>query len=242
LAVAFCGATDNGPYLDEMVDRAWDAVQSAASLEEAGKLIASSIKTSHKEFGQIYQPGFQPQAELIYGVRINGESELFHAYGPAITKQSKYVSGGIGSYMVDFLVARMYRNVLSLRECIILAAYVLLQTKEHVEGCGGDSHVAILPNEGVFGLIDNGRTDAVTNLLEAGDIEIGKTLLSYADVNLSNERVEEAIHRALSVSLIARRAEVENLKSNEEFWANFTGIGLNEFGLLDPAIKRKAQE
>ena len=29
LAVAFCGATNNGPFLDEIVDRAWRGVQAA---------------------------------------------------------------------------------------------------------------------------------------------------------------------------------------------------------------------
>jgi hypothetical protein len=242
LAVAFCGATDNGPFLDEIVDKAWEAVQEASSLKEAEQLIGQSIKDSHREFGQIYQPGYLPHAELIYGIKIKNETALFHAFGPAITKQSGHVSGGIGSYMVDFLSSRMFTGLLSIRQCVILAAYVLFQTKEHVDGCGGESHIAVLPNVGTFGLVDAGRTRALTNLLEMGDVEIGKTLLQFADIDLSSTDVKKAVNNALATALIPRETEIENQKENERWWEEFTDIGINELGLLDSEKRRSNGE
>ncbi len=47
LAVAFCGATNNGPFLDEIVDRAWRGVQAATSLDQACDLINRSLKRSY---------------------------------------------------------------------------------------------------------------------------------------------------------------------------------------------------
>src|SRR5438874_12034650 len=57
LAAAFCGAGDNGPFIDKIVETAWEDAQTATSLDEACEEIEKSIKNIYREFGQIYQPG-----------------------------------------------------------------------------------------------------------------------------------------------------------------------------------------
>src|SRR5580692_11038029 len=49
LAVAFCGATDNGPYLDMLVDEAWESAKGATSFADACSLIKQSIKDTYRE-------------------------------------------------------------------------------------------------------------------------------------------------------------------------------------------------
>ena len=71
-------------------------------MEEVCENIKKSIKKSYRDFGRIYQPGCCPTAEVIYGVKIDGESKLFYANGPAINENPSYASGGVGRIMVEF--------------------------------------------------------------------------------------------------------------------------------------------
>lgn len=94
LALAMCGAGDS-PFVDKVASRAWDALRGVADIYEASDAVESMIKETYREFGEIYQPGSFPQAELIYGITIGGQSRLFQASGPLVNEKS-YASSGIG--------------------------------------------------------------------------------------------------------------------------------------------------
>lgn len=140
LAAAFCGSSNQGPFVDKLISNAWESAQLATSLDEACRDIEASIKGTYQEFGKIFQRGYCPSAELIYGVKMHGSSKLFSAYGPIVSDKTTYHSSGAGVHMANFLASRMYTEHLTLRQCVILAAYILYQSKEHVEGCGGERH------------------------------------------------------------------------------------------------------
>lgn len=242
LAVAFCGATDNGPFLDEIVDRAWEDAQAATSFDEACEEIKRSIKNSYKEFGRIYQRGYCPSAELIYGVKMHGYTKLFYGLGPAITERGNYAAGGQGIYMANFLSERLYQEHLSLRQCVILAAYVLFQCKEHVDGCGGDSHIAVLGDSGRSGRLYAGRVNALTELLKHGDQEVGRILMEYCDHSVSNIDFRSSA-RGIIESLVHMR-ESERLEriNVEKFWLELFGKKLDDLGLPFPESKQKPTE
>jgi hypothetical protein len=179
LAAAFCGAGD-GPFVDLLVEEAWKVAQDAADLDDACNRIIVAIKDTYREYGQIFQPGSCPSAELLFGVKMGNDSRLFAATGPVVNEKKGYTSSGAGYYLADFLSARMYKDYLPLHTCVILAAYILFQTKEHVDGCGGDSHIAILRNEGISGQVSVKHIEALTKLLQRADREVGDILLATA--------------------------------------------------------------
>ena len=52
--------------------------------------------------------------ELIYGVKMHGDSKLFSSQGPIVNEKRSYGSVGAGYYMADFLATiRDYRRILS---------------------------------------------------------------------------------------------------------------------------------
>ena len=236
LAVAFCGATTNGPFMDEIMDSAWKNVQTATSFEEACESIKTSIKRSYKEFGEIYQPGYCPEAELIYGVKMQGQSRLFDALGPAVNEKSGYASGGIGSYLADFLVSRMYESHLSIRQCVIIAAYVLFQTKEHVNGCGGDSHIAILRNKESSGTLHWKRVEILTNLLEQADKDLGKVLIRHADLRLNQQQFTQQSRETIDLLATLREHDRKELQLWENKWLGLlTDLPTDDLGLPLPS-------
>ena len=228
LAVAFCGATSNGPFVDEIVDRAWEEVQSATNLGEACDLIKQSIKHSFREFGQIYQPGYLPEAELIYGVKMDGYSRLFYSLGPAVNEKKECATGGIGAYMADFVTSRMYRHTLKLRQCIILAAYVLFQAKEHVSGCGGESHIAVLRNDDTSGIVEARHVEMITRLVQEADSEVSDILMRYANLGLAKEEFLRSSQALLQRLADTREHERKALNEWNEMWERLFQVRLRD--------------
>lgn len=210
IAAAFCGATNNGAFVDKLVDVAWNEAQQASSLDEACLRIEKSIKHTHQEFGQIYQPGYLPDAELVYGVKMHGKCRLFHALGPVVNEEQKQASGGIGSYMADFLSSRM--TPVTIRQLIILAAYVLFQTKEHVDGCGGDSHIAVLPHAGEAKLLTFREVEYFTKMVECADHYLADLILSCSDLDMSEKQIKDSSRLALSLIKVYRKGYKRDLK------------------------------
>jgi hypothetical protein len=69
LMIAVAGAGD-GPFIDKIIERAWEDVSIASSFDEACAEMEKSIKAIHKEYGQIFQPGYMPQVEMVYGIKM----------------------------------------------------------------------------------------------------------------------------------------------------------------------------
>ena len=81
LMIAMAGAGD-GPFMDKIVERAWDDSQSAQSFGDACRLIERSIEATYTHYGTIFQPGYIPMTEIVYGVKMQGQSKLYTAIGP----------------------------------------------------------------------------------------------------------------------------------------------------------------
>jgi len=214
LAAAFCGAGD-GPFIDKLVEEAWKAAENSTSLDEACVNIKGSIEYQHEKFAKIYQPGFLPETQLIFGVKMDGDSRLFTSLGPVVNEKQGYDSGGVGYYMADFLAGRMYKDHLTVRQCVILAAYILYQAKEHVEGCGGDSQIVVLRERESSGHVDWRRVEAITKLLEHADHEIGELLLRSANLDIEDKELKESIDLSVYFLDLFRQNEKDSLEKSE---------------------------
>jgi 20S proteasome alpha/beta subunit len=234
LAVAFCGAADDGAFVDKLVANAWEDAQTGTNLDEVCLLIEESIKHTYREYGQIFQTGYCPGADLIYGVKMFGSSKLFSASGPIVNEQQRFYSAGAGYYMADFLASRMYHDSMSLRQCVILGAYILYQAKEHVEGCGGDSHIAILRDHGVSGKVDWVSIEAINKMVRWEDIDLGRLMLDTADLEITKEEFLEKA-KILTESASGMR-EMERADYNATRLHQRHGIGWMLNGEKEPEI------
>lgn len=215
LALAICGAGD-GPFIDKIASQAWDAVRHVSNIWEASERVESMIKESYREFGQIYQTGACPQVELIYGITKGGDSRLFQAMGPVIN-ETTYASNGIGYYLADFLTTRMRGDAwLTMRQTVILAAYILLQAKEHVEGCGGDSHIAVLRESESSGMVDFRLIQHLTEYLKSADHCTGEMLLTAADFSLSDSDASDGISSSVDLLKFMRAEEIKRLEEHRK--------------------------
>jgi 20S proteasome alpha/beta subunit len=220
LAAVFCGATDNGPFLDELIHETWDAVQQAKSFAEACRTAKEAIQEHYRKFGAIYQVGCCPTAELLYGIKMDGQSSLFSALGPSVNENDGYATGGIGCHLANFLIDRMgyESDWMTLRQCLIIAAYVLFQTKQYVDGCGGETQIAILQISGPSGKVNHCLVDWITSLVCAADEQLGHALLTSADLSIDHVKFRENMESIVEVLAIAREYEREKIDKFRKFW------------------------
>jgi hypothetical protein len=121
---------------------------------------------------------------------------------------------------VDFLAGRMYRSHLNVYQCAILAAYVLFQAKEHVEGCGGDSQVAVLREDGASGTVDWKRVEVMTELLKYVDYGASKLLVHSANLALTEDELKKRFALALSLLQTQRENAIQEMRE----WESLAGI------------------
>jgi hypothetical protein len=112
---------------------------------------------------------------------------MFSADGPIVNEKQEYEAWGAGYYMADFLKKRMYSNSLNIRQCAILAAYVIFQAKEHVDGCGGETHIAVLRNDGTSGLFDRHHIEELTEMLGWQDEVLAHFLVYASDTETDSK-------------------------------------------------------
>jgi hypothetical protein len=206
LMVAFAGAGE-GPFIDKLVSRAWEDAQIGTNIEEVSNDIEKSIKETYKEYGGIYQPGYCPQVTLLYGVKMHDKSLLFRADGPVVNEKDTYDCAGTGLYLSNFVCSRMYRENLTLQQATILAAYVLFQAKEHVEGCGGQSHVAVLKNEGGSGMADD--LHGIDRQIGLIDKNVERTILSAADLTIDETKFSSDLSSFINFMTLTRRMHAD---------------------------------
>jgi 20S proteasome alpha/beta subunit len=228
LAVAFCGAGDNGAFIDRLVQNAWEDAQLGTNAKQVCEIIQNTIESTYKKYKEIYGAGCCPMVDLVYGVKMSNECRLFSASGAVVNERESYDSFGAGQYMADFLKNRMYNRYLNLRQCAILAAYILFQAKEHVDGCGGESHIAILRGNGPSGMISQIKTNALTKLLGISDYHMSTLLLDYADIELPYRSLAEMNQTAIQIIESARTSTVDELDQHEKHMAAISGSGKTE--------------
>jgi hypothetical protein len=244
LAVAFCGAGD-GPFIDKLVTNAWEEASVATSLDEACEVIERSIKDTYREFGGIYQVGMCPEVQLIYGAKMHRGSRMFSAVGPIVNEKDGYDCAGTGHYMANFLASRMYETNLSVRICVILAAYVLFQCREHVDGCGGESHIAVLREDESSGRVNWKRVEAITELLSQSDHDLGELLLKAADLNVTDKELSDSVAFTCGLLGTFRRNQRRELRDWQEMVESYVTtegepeIRTDDLGL--PALPSDAQ-
>ena len=119
----------------------------------------------------------------------------------------------------------------------MLAAYILFQAKEHVDGCGGESHIAVLRETESSGRIDARNVEAITKLLEHADRETGRMLLATANFGISEAEFKKEIAESVNWLEDFRHRNVSELAESMEFWRDlersmFGGeISRDAFGL-----------
>jgi 20S proteasome alpha/beta subunit len=95
-------------------------------------------------------PFAPPNFELLLGVWCGAEWCLYTVYPDGVAgREEGYASMGSGSAFAEYLLARLYRDDLTLEEAIRVAVYVIEEVKKVDLHCGGPTHVVGVTKDGV---------------------------------------------------------------------------------------------
>jgi 20S proteasome alpha/beta subunit len=213
-----------GPWIDKLTTVMWDAVQDATNLDEGCDKIEETIKSRYQE----YEPLIDVvNTEMIYGVGASGATRLFHAYGPVVNEVNLRTSGS-GQPIADFLL-RHFNYGMHITNAMVMAVYVLYCAKQHADGCGGDSHIAILQNNGQSYLLDAVHVGGMERVLERTST-LADLLLMLAGNPISTPESIRNAAPVLADDIIAELSKVSDLPSIKELLAKLEGLNKRAIG------------
>lgn len=138
----------NGPYIDTMTERLRYSFGTTQS-KEYPKGMTDEFRTVHSAFYTEavlpfaqYQPYERPDYELLFGCSTVNSHLLWYSHKLTLNQvQAGYRAVGIGANAAESLLSKFYVMNLPLKVAIALAAYVIYEVKNSVEGCGFETDV-----------------------------------------------------------------------------------------------------
>ncbi len=207
MAVAGSGL---GPSIDKVTTQMWEAIQEATSLDEACLKAENAIKDFYREYRELTE---LDNDELIYGIGASGATRLFHAWGPVVNETNRRASG-YGQAVADFLL-RHFRDTTHITNAMSWAIYILYSAKTHADYCGGDTHCAVLQNDGQNYLLKPDHIKAMENVFEKTSETTDTMLMLVANPLFDAEAIKVAT-AALSQKIASYLGELSAVKSIPE--------------------------
>jgi hypothetical protein len=139
----------NGPYIDSMTSRlqyafgskVWDWIDREEMTEKFRADHAAFYSEAVLPFAA-YQPYERPDYELLFGCSIVTKHHfLWYSHKLTLNRVEGFRAVGVGASTAESLLKKFYVARLPLKVAISLAAYVVYQVKNSVEGCGFETDV-----------------------------------------------------------------------------------------------------
>jgi len=216
IGMAIAGA-GFGPSIDKLTTSMWDAVQDATNLDEACSKAEAEIGNHYLQYRKLMA---LDDDELIYGIGASGTTKLFHAWGPIVNEITVKASGS-GQPIADFLL-RHFKGTMHITNAMAWAVYILYSAKEHADGCGGDTHLAVIQNDGKNYLLEADHIKAMENLFEKTSNATDILLMLAANPVLDAEGVKMA-GAVISVKIAEYMGQLTNVKSIPELLKRLKG-------------------
>jgi hypothetical protein len=96
----------------------------------------------------VYPPNERPDVWLILAAVRNGKKLLLYTEKNVVTESFDCCAVGAGAMYANILLQRLFRRLHG-TSAMLLAAYVIFQTKECIDGCGNETDIICLQADGV---------------------------------------------------------------------------------------------
>jgi hypothetical protein len=136
----------NGPYIDSVskqLESCFVAMVNPPDVEPEEHEIRERFAEIHRAFYSEsvlpfagYQPYERPDYELLFGCSMKKQRFLGVSHKLILNRVDGYRAVGVGAGTAESLLKKFYAYRLPLKVAISLAAFVVYQVKNSVEGCG----------------------------------------------------------------------------------------------------------
>jgi len=168
------------------------------------QIIQDTFLTFFKTSLLPYPRDERPGVDLLIGVALHNErvahESLFKASGTTVREIDPGEGSlgaecvGMGVILGNSLIERLYSPFLHLDELLIIAAYIIFQAKQWIDGCGGDTDLIILGKNICRGV---SRTDLaqLENYFAEFDKWTHDLVQPFSNVNVSDADFLSELHR-----------------------------------------------
>lgn len=218
--VIFTGA-GSASFVDALIEEMWNGAQQAesATIDAVSAKIKTAMLSYYYRIWGIYPKQTEkrqlPQAELMFAVWTPKGSGLYLARGLDINPVKTYATVGVGDELSNYICDRLYKSEMVTRHVLFLALHMLQEAKDHVSGCGGESHIAILQGDGTITAMPPIGTFMVANHIANLEEAIRQIALASADLELPDKTFAQLLNM-FKDTLTTMRAQYRTNQS--EFW------------------------
>jgi hypothetical protein len=103
-----------------------------------------------------YPPNERPELQLVIGAQQGDEYTIWATEKNLLVREYQFAAVGVGAMYARILLGNLYAE-LDLRTAAALAAFVVFQVKQCIDGCGHDTDILVLRN-GLPGATDRELT------------------------------------------------------------------------------------
>lgn len=131
---------------------------------------------------------------ILIGMQFKAATMFYKAHGATFPQLREAECVGMGIALGKTLIKRLHRFHMSLPHAVLIAIYILRHIKRGVDGCGGNSDIILLPNNGLT--MTKFPTDEVRKLEEhfdKFDAAIRPVLISCADAQTEHKDFDRAM-------------------------------------------------
>lgn len=220
--VAIVGAGDAAflQYASERIDGALDDYVSglragaAVTMPAINSIVQGVVNDiHHNHLYPVSQfAGERPAIQLIIGVWLrSGRIRLMRTNLTAITKVWDYEASGSGSDLANFIIKRFYGGRVAISQAVFIASEALKHAKDFVPGCGGQTNVIVMYQNGLVGTVTPDTIEQHEGFLKLFDEAIAPVFFGGPDVSVNDAEF------ASRVDALARRLKsVRQAKAIEE--------------------------
>jgi hypothetical protein len=190
---AFC---DDMDYQKQCIFHFNEAIRGAESKREhVIRALEQKAVELHQTYYELYtDPSEKLNVNMLLSLQLGNKQRLFKIYGPKVAPVETLECIGAGNYLARALAGTYWTSDISMHRTGIICTYILADVKKYVDGCGGESHIICLGDNGLWSMFPSDGLYFTIEELEA-DYEYWKThtrelALDYADFKVGESSFE----------------------------------------------------
>lgn len=196
----------------DMLNRAFEEISESVGPRFSHDAIRGAIEQVVSDLYNQYvypTPGEdKPYFELLVGYHTAKGADFIKISRRATVRPKQHEVIGYGILQAAQLMDRWYRPAMSEDEAILLAVYLLQQTKRYVPYCGGPSRICILRPDGKVEWVSSARVTVEENYADEFDETIRDPFFACANRGVTDadfEDLAESVQASWTVLRILNR-------------------------------------
>ena len=206
----FAGAGD-GSLIDHVIDKLWGKMAANAdTLEKMIQAAEQELIRLYKSLVPCYHAGFMPDAQLLVGIYCPPNwLEMVEIIGPVLTRTIKAKSIGCGESLSSYIEERLINPKGELSDVIPAAIYIVDEAKKHVDGCGGETHVVTMTDDGNVERLHQFHVEPKSKAIEEIDSFARMIAVNALNETIPDDSVRHSIN-SLVDEMISARQKLKN--------------------------------